>query len=158
LAGQVAEVDVPLSPLHATHEKEVASQSGVPLPQFEVLLAKHSRQRPVPPPAASSQRPLRHVPLVPAAVAWTQAPSPFRRPHTLSAPQAPLEQRTEAPFEHVPPPGMGDPVLAFAVHTFVPVLHHSEELQSPSTLQPTAGLQVPLVEHAPERHTVIASI
>lgn len=147
---------MPLSPLHATHANVFASQNGVATAQFEVLPAVHWRQRPAPPPADSSQRPLRQVPLAPDAVAWTHPPSPLGRPQTLSAPQTPLEQRFEFPAVQVPPPGIVVPVSPFAWQVCATVSHHWFEEQSPSTLHPAAGRHVPLVEHAPDRQTTAA--
>lgn len=152
---QTAVLTVPLSPLQGAQAKLPVSQTFTPV-QLTAFAAVHSRHSPVPPPAVGSQTSLRHWPLLPAALPLVHGPSPFAWPQRWSASQVPLLQRLERPLAQRPPAGMALPVLALAWQRLVPVLHHCVELQSASTLQPPAGRQVPLSEHAPLRHTVAA--
>ena len=55
----------------------------------------------------------------------------------------------------VPLLGMVIPVAARASQVLVVVSHHSAVVQSAFTLQPPDRTQVPLVEHSPDRHTVV---
>lgn len=121
---QAAVDAVLLSPLQAAQVNAALSQMGVPPEQFVASVAVHWRQRPVPPPAAASQTPLRQTPLVPAAVPTVQGPAAFAWPQTLSASHTPLKQRVETPAVQVPELGMATPVIAFAVQTCVPALSH----------------------------------
>ncbi len=76
-AGQVAVAAVPLSPLHATHVSETASQSGVAPEQLAALVAVHCSQSPLPPLAVVSHSPLRQTPLDTDASADEHRPTPF---------------------------------------------------------------------------------
>lgn len=73
----------------------------------------------------------------------------------LSASHTPLKQRTDTPAAHVPLLGIASPVSALSLHVCAVVSHHCVAVQSSSALQPSAGRQVPVVEHAPLRQTVV---
>jgi hypothetical protein len=57
-------------------------------------------------------------------------------------------------FECAPSVGTAPPLAIFAVHAWELSLHQLPLVQSASTLQPPGATHVPLVLHAPDRHTV----
>ena len=93
-----------------------------------------------------------------------QGPSPTAKPQRLSVgSQTPLAQTSVAagavhmPFSVGlvcgPSVGSAPPLAIGAVHVWVLSSHQLPPPQSPSTLQPPAGPQVPLALHTPERQT-----
>jgi hypothetical protein len=98
-------------------------------------------------------------------VAVVHVPSPLAMPHLLSAgSQTPLTQTSvAAAVVHVPLSvglvwvgsfGTAVPFVSLAVQVCALSRHQVPPVQSPSTLQPPAGSQVPFTLHAPDRHTV----
>jgi hypothetical protein len=158
----VVPVQIVASPgTHVTHAFDVVSHAGVGLAQ--VVSSMQATQRPAFAPVVAHSVERQTV----APLVASHGPSPFAKPHLSSfVSQAPLRQ-TSAPalVVHLPfsvglacaaSVGIAAPFASFGAHACVDTLHHVPVAQSPSTLQPPGAMQVPPVEHTPERQTSVA--